>query len=147
MQEQEYITTRLDNQIAWYDTKSQLNKRRFTALRTAELVLAASVPFVVGLITPNNLMALKFLAQALALLVVIVAGLVSLYRFEELWFEYRTTCESLRHEKLLYITKAKPYDIDQPFPLLVRRVEAQISREHSVWLEDVESGETGKGSA
>lgn len=137
MQEQEYIINRLDNQIAWYDTKSQLNKSRFTALRTAELVVAATVPFVVGLITPD-LMPLKFLAQVLALLVVIIAGLISLYRFQELWFEYRTTSESLRHEKFLYETKAKPYDIDQPFPLLVQRVEAQISRQHSVWLEEVE---------
>lgn len=137
MQEQEYIINRLDNQIAWYDTKSQLNKSRFTALRTAELVVAATVPFVVGLITPD-LMPLKFLAQVLALLVVIIAGLISLYRFQELWYEYRTTSESLKHEKFLYVSKAKPYDIDQPFPLLVQRVEAQISRENSVWLEDVE---------
>ena len=146
MQEQEYIINRLDNQIAWYDTKSQLNKSRFTALRTAELVVAATVPSVVGLITPD-LMPLKFLAQVLSLLVVIIAGLLSLYRFQELWTDYRTTAESLRHEKFLYETKVKPYDIDNPFPLLVQRVEIHISREHSVWLEDVGPGEAGKGSS
>lgn len=146
MEEQEYIKTRLDDQIAWYDAKSQLNKRRFTALRTAELVVAASVPFVVGLIGEPYLGPLKVLAQVLSLLVVIIAGLLSLYRFQELWFEYRSTAESLKHEKLLYITKVKPYDADQPFPLLVQRVETHISREHSVWLEDVEQEGAGKGS-
>jgi hypothetical protein len=146
MEEQEYIKTRLEDQIAWYDTKSQYNKRGFTVLRIAELLVAASVPFVVGLITPD-LMEMKFLAQLLSLLVVVITGLLSLYRFQELWTDYRTTAESLRHEKFLYETKVKPYDIDRPFPLLVQRVETHISREHSVWLEDPEQKGAGKGSA
>ena len=154
MEEQEYIKTRLEDQIKWYDKKSQYNKKGFIVLRIAELVVAASVPFVVGLIGGpylipfrSDLMPLKFLAQVLSLLVVVIAGLLSLYRFQELWTEYRTTAESLRHEKYLYITKVKPYDIDKPVPRLVQRVETHISREHSVWLEDVGPGEAGKGSA
>ena len=44
---------------------------------------------------------------------------------------YRTTCESLRHEKYLYLTCSEPYNIKEPFSLLVNRVETLISKENT----------------
>ncbi|HFC76762.1 MAG TPA: DUF4231 domain-containing protein, partial [Candidatus Moranbacteria bacterium] len=41
--------------------------------------------------------------------------------------------ESLKHEKYLFLTKSEPYDIDEPFKLLVQRVESLISKENTNW--------------
>lgn len=43
----------------------------------------------------------------------------------------RSTCETLRHEKHLFLTKAEPYNCEDPFPRLARRTEALISNEHT----------------
>ena len=67
--------------------------------------------------------------------VALIAGLITLYRFQELWIEYRTTAETLKHEKYLYLTQSTPYDGERAFNLLVNRVEGLISRQNSGWAQ------------
>jgi len=59
----------------------------------------------------------------------------SLYKYQENWVAYRSTCESLKHEKYLYNTKSTPYQGKDSFNLLVQRVEMLISQENSSWAE------------
>ncbi|MCP4705738.1 MAG: DUF4231 domain-containing protein, partial [candidate division Zixibacteria bacterium] len=65
--------------------------------------------------------------------IAIISAAISLNQFQENWTEYRTTCESLKHEKFLYLTKAVPYHEEEPFRLFVQRVECLISKENSTW--------------
>ena len=81
-------------------------------------------------------------------MVAIVAGVLGLYQFQENWVKYRSTSETLKHERFLFLTRTAPYDADDPFHLLVQRVEALTSEEHSKWAQmtgggAVESGTTG----
>jgi len=138
MNEKEYIQSRLDNQIAWYDGRSSLNRRWYNALRVIELAAAASIPLLAGYITDNSVY-LRTTVGFLGVLIAIITGLVSLYHFQELWVQYRTTCETLKHEKYLFLTRIEPYDIDEPFPLLVKRVEALTSEEHTRWIQHLKS--------
>jgi hypothetical protein len=39
------------------------------------------------------------------------------------WIEYRATAESLRKEKFLFLAQTEPYDKDDAFDLLVKRVD------------------------
>ena len=71
----------------------------------------------------------------LGLIVAVLAGIVSLYRFQENWNEYRAVAESLKQEKYLYLARAEPYDGDQPFELLVQRVEALLKSETTGWAQ------------
>ena len=119
MNESQYLKERLDDQIAWYDRKSQLNQRAYKWLRGVEMVAAASIPFLAGYAMDFN--EVKFAVGLLGVIVAVVAGLIYLYRFQELWMEYRTTCESLRHEKYLYLTNTDPYNVADALPLLVQR--------------------------
>lgn len=48
---------------------------------------------------------------------------------------YQITCESLRHEKYLYLTCSEPYNIKEPFSLLVNCVETLISMENTNWAQ------------
>jgi hypothetical protein len=101
MNEEQYIAERLDDQIAWYDGKSQSSQPWYKRLRLAELVLAASIPFAAGFITGGeDPVFLKIVVGGAGAIVAVIAGALSLYGFQERWVEYRTTCETLRHHKL-----------------------------------------------
>jgi hypothetical protein len=140
MEQNTYIKERLDDQIAWYDQKSQSNQKWYKRLRVIELIAAASIPFLAAYITEASLI-LKLGVGFLGLLITFITGVVTLYKFQENWIEYRTTCESLRHEKFLFLTQGDPYDIENPFKLLVQRVENLISRENTQWAQYIKSSE------
>lgn len=138
MNESEYLKTRMDDQISWYDKKSQYHQNWYKGLRIVEIISAASIPFLAGYIKdaePHFQTAVGFLG----LLIAVITAVVSLCQFQENWVEYRTTCESLKHEKFLFLTKTDPYNIDMPFPLLVQRVESMISKENTAWSQYVRS--------
>ncbi len=147
MDQNEYLEQRLEYQIKWYDNKSQSNHWWYKWLRISEIIFAALIPFLTGYITtetPN----LKLFVGFAGLLIVIITGIVGLCKLQENWIEYRTTCESLRHEKYLFLTKCGIYKtVDDPFCLLVQRVEELISKEHSNWMEYTkEKAKKDKGS-
>ena len=134
MNQDEYIKNRLDDQIRWYDGKSQWNQKKYKQLRVFEFVAAASIPFLTGYMTVNAPF-ISFTVGLLGLIIAAITGVVTLYKFQENWVEYRTTCESLKHEKHLFLTKVEPYDGDEPFPLFVQRVESLISKENTNWTQ------------
>jgi len=134
--EEEYLRDRVDDQIDWYDKKSQANQKLYKWLRVIEIISAASIPFVAGYMDDSILWP-KVIAGGLGLVVAIITAIVGLYNFQEHWVEYRTTCESLKHEKFLYLTKTEPYNIEDPFPLFVKRIESLISTENTKWSQHV----------
>lgn len=134
MKEEEYLKNRVDDQIDWYDKKSLWNHQWFKRLQLFSLIAAAFIPVLV-IYTTDSSGALRFVVAFLGASIAIVSGVIGLYRFQENWIEYRTSCESLRHEKYLYLTKTEPYNIDDSFPLLVNRIETLISKEHTNWAQ------------
>lgn len=126
----EYLKDRVDDQIAWYDRKSGSNKKWFIILQVTTLVAAASVP--VFAIFSGDMWA-RVIVAVLGSATAITTGVVSLYQFREHWIEYRTTAESLKHEKYLYQTGTDPYVGDDAFSVLVERVEALVSQENTAW--------------
>ena len=133
MEEEEYLKNRLDDQINWYDRKSIQNQKTYKMLQLILIVSAASIPFISGYV--DKLVYLQYLLGAIGVLVAAITGLISLYKFQENWTAYRTTCESLQHEKYLYHTKTDPYHGKNAFNLLVQRVEMLISKENSSWAD------------
>lgn len=134
MAPEEYLHDRLDDQINWYSQKSQWNQAWFKRLRVVEILFATSIPFLVSYITLETT-TLKLVVGAMGIVVALISGLVTLYKFQENWIEYRTTAETLKHEKYLYLTLIAPYDGDEPFRLLVARVESTISKENTNWAQ------------
>lgn len=131
MNEEEYISSRLEDQIDWYDKKSQDAQWWFKRLRIVEIISAASIPLIAGFaIEPFPV---TLVVALLGALIAIISTSISLNQFQENWIEYRTTCESLKHEKFLYLTKAEPYQDEESFSLFVQRVESLISKENSAW--------------
>lgn len=131
MEQNEYINQRLEDQINWYSRKSSYNKKWTLSLRIIEITFAAIIPFIAGLgeKIPYN----AFIIGSCGIIISISAGLSALNKYHENWIEYRTTSESLKHEKYLFLTKTNPYDSENAFQQLVIRVESLISKENSQW--------------
>lgn len=120
---------RLEEQVDWYDKKSNLNQRFFHWLKIIELVVAAFIPFLSGISAP------AILTGSAGVLIVVLEGLQHLFQFQHNWISYRSTCENLKHEKYLWLAKSGPYsDIENPDIVLADRVESLISQEHAKWI-------------
>ncbi|MBL4940046.1 MAG: DUF4231 domain-containing protein [Colwellia sp.] len=132
MNSDQYIEERLDPQIEWYDQKSMRNQKNFKRLRTIEIGLAGSIPFLIGYVTDER-PAMGFIVGVTGVAVAFVSGILALYQYQEHWIQYRTTCETLRHQKIRFQTKAPPYTGSDAFHILVENVEAIISKENTSW--------------
>ena len=130
---EEYIEQRLSDQISWYDRKSTANQSWFKRLRFAEIVAAATIPFLSGF--AGNWFPIKIAIGALGVFVAVIASLLGLLQLQVHWIEYRATAESLRREKFLYLSQTEPYDKNDAFHLLVQRVEALLSKENTEWAQ------------
>ena len=137
MTPEEYIEKRLDDQIGWYERKSQNAQKVFKRLRLFEIIAAALIPFLSGLLLSNPKLFLtgNVIVGMLGMSVAIITGFLSLGRHQEHWIEYRAVSEGLKKEKYLYEAKVDPYYAADAFPLLVQRVEALVSKENTTWAQ------------
>lgn len=139
--EDEYLQTRVLDQINWYDKKSKTNKTYFLSLKIAEIILALFIPFISGYIHSDESPA-KISVGLLGIIVAAIAGIVTLIKFQENWIEYRTVAESLKLEKFLFLSKAGPYkDVTEPYPFFVERFESLISTSTKKWVNYVSKKE------
>jgi Protein of unknown function (DUF4231) len=124
---------RLQDQIAWYDRKSQVNQSRFKLLKICQIVTAAAIPVAAGVSAPS------WLVGGAGALIVVLEGLQQLEQYQQNWTSYRSTCEQLKHEQFLYLAKAGPYaEAPSPDAFLAERVESLVSQEHAAWVADRE---------
>jgi len=129
MQEENPTMKRLEDQILWYDHESTSNQRWFKNLKVVEIIVAAFIPFLAGIGT------MPILIGGAGVLIVVLEGFQQLFQFNKNWMSYRSTCESLRHEKYLWLAKSGPYlNTKNPDVVLADRIESLISREHSSWI-------------
>jgi hypothetical protein len=103
MNQDEDIQSRVDSQIEWYNRKSQNNQQWFRLLRIVEIVAAASIPLLAGY--ADTVPPIKIVVGGLGLLVAVIAGVLGLYQFQELWTGYRTTCEALNKRNICFLPK------------------------------------------
>lgn len=130
--EETYLQERLDDQINWYDTKSIRSQKVYKLLKGLVIILSASIPFFIGFIADFN-KHWEYLVSAIGVIIVGIEGWLGITKHHEHWIEYRSICETLRHEKYMYLTRTGVYDIENPFKVLVERVESIISKENVNW--------------
>ena len=122
------VLARLDDQITWYDSRSEENQHWFRGIKVAQIVAAAAVPVAAGA------SASEWIVGSLGAAIVVMEGLQQLFQFQQNWTTYRATCEALRHEKFLFEARARPYAAAQrPEALLAERIEGLVSQEHAKW--------------
>ena len=133
MTPEEYLKDRVEQQINWYDRKSVSSKKWFYFLQIIVLVMSAAVPVVsiFSIVFENTW--IRICIGILGAIVTISTGIISICQFRKNWIEYRTTAESLKREKFMFKTKTGFYSESDAFPLLVERIEALVSKEHTDW--------------
>ncbi|KYG83727.1 hypothetical protein AWN68_02670 [Roseivirga echinicomitans] len=65
--------------------------------------------------------------------VIILVGISELMKFREQWMEYRTTAETIKSEKMLFLTNTGPYSQEGKFNYYVENHEAIVKSEHINW--------------
>ncbi|MGA8531868.1 MAG: DUF4231 domain-containing protein [Acidobacteriaceae bacterium] len=136
------IFARLEDQIAWYDRKSLSAQHVFKRIKIIEILSAAMIPFLAAVPFKDD----KLVTAGLGVLITILEGILHLNQYQQLWNTYRSTCESLKHEKYTYLGHAGPYaGAADPHALLAERVESLVSQEHAQWTSFQQ--QSGKASA
>ena len=129
---EEYISTRVDDQIEWYDKKSMKAQKLYKRSQFAEIIISALIPVL------TSFADLKFFLILIAIFgatISAIESLVRLYNLHEDWIEYRVTSELLKYHKNLYLTRSGLYNeteetIDSMF---ISNIENIISSENSKW--------------
>jgi len=119
---------RLEQQIAWYDRESTQSQHWFKGLKVVQIVTAAAIPVAAAASAPLTLLG------AGGALIVVLEGLQQLQQYQENWITYRSTCERLRAERFLYLSRAGPYAAGDGEALLAARVEGLVSQENAAWV-------------
>ena len=128
---EEFLKNRYYQQIDWYDRKAARNHWAYKILQSTLIILSAITPVLV--VVGGALE--RWLAVFISALVAIEASTLKVFKFQENWINYRTTCETLRKEIHYYKAKIYGYgNTDDPEALFVDGVETLISREHTLWL-------------
>ena len=147
MNEQEYIKDRVDDQIIWYDKKSKYYKKLFTWTYFLDVSLSASIPLLTLFSNFNT--SVKYLIAIIATVITILSAVSATFKLRKNWIEYRTTAETLKHEKYLYLTKTTPYDSEKSFDVFVQNIESLISTENTNWAyyiqKNIKDGDKNNG--
>lgn len=132
---------RLEDQISWHEHKSIDAQRAYRRIKTAEIVFAASIPFLAGfqdnlgaLLEPGQVLLPAILIAVLGIAVVILEGFTHINQYHRSWLAHRTTCEALKQEKFLFLAGAGPYaEVDDKLLHLAERVESLLSQDRGRW--------------
>ena len=139
-----YIGERLDDQISWYGKKSALNKFRFRICQFIVIVASAVIPIInlgIPLVATTANKDAPFYALGITAIlggiVTIVTALSTMDAYYQTWVLYRTTGETLKRERFLFINNAGDYSSfsgEAKNKLLVERIEGILSSENSKFL-------------
>jgi len=128
----EYIKERYEPQVKWYDKKSTLNKK-FTYLFQIPLIIMAAITPIFAALEYKELTIIFSACVAAGL------GILKFCKFEDLWHNYRTVCETLKKEMVHYKMQTDIYaTTDDHAKLFVERIETIISKENIEWRENIE---------
>lgn len=150
MNQADYLKDRVDDQIAWYGKKSNINKKYHLWSNGMIITFSALIPFFTGMIGGDcngnadgtNGMWLPFTIAGLGVFTAVSTGISALLKFQEKWTTYRLTAEALQREKILFQTGTSPYDKSATsFKIFVLNMENLMSSENNQWQQAITSSE------
>jgi len=127
---------RMEDQLAWYDSKSTKCQAWYKRLKILQVALAVGIP-VASHMEPS---VAKWLTSIAGALIAILEGIQHMNQYSTLWVTYRSTAEYLKHEKYLFLSSAGQYQglsDDDRLMLLAERVEERVSTEHANWFNEM----------
>src|SRR5262245_49539439 len=118
---EDYLKTRINDQIGWYERKSAWNKNAYNRMQVCSILFGSAIPILtVFEVEGAGSQSMRFLIALLGGSVAFISAVVSLYKYEENWVKYRTAAQLLNREKNLFLTQTTPYNSEQAFSMFVQ---------------------------
>ena len=133
MDEMQYLSERLEQQIKWFSDKSKASQFRYKFIRIAEIIIAAFIPLLTTYIEVGWY--IKVLLNISGILLAILGGVLTINNYQEKWINYRIIAENLKREKYLFLAKSGVYKQNDGFSVLVERTEAIMAKENTNWVQ------------
>lgn len=129
---QEYLNTRYQDLLSFYDRRSVQNKRGFRALSLFVIVTSGLLAPLIG---TGVLADRRMIGALLSASIVVASAMLAHFQFNENWLSYRATWDALQREPHLRNARIGDYEdaVDRN-SLFVKRVEAISAREGGDWL-------------
>lgn len=128
----EYIISRVNDQINWYDKKSIRAQKKYKLFTFLTILCTSLSPVAANLILSSQ--KAKCIVSLLGVIATLSQGIINMSKYNENWVEYRTVCETLKKEKYMYLAQAGVYsDNEESFKFFAERVESIISQENVNW--------------
>ena len=128
---QNYLNDRVENQIHYYESKSALNKQYYLFFKIAQLSAATLLPFFSVFLSDYSWM--KYVIAFLGSVVTILEGVLATGKYHEKWIIYRSTGETLRQEKFLFMMQAGNYTGPDAVEQFVNKIEFSLGKENIGW--------------
>ncbi|MDH3890443.1 MAG: DUF4231 domain-containing protein [candidate division Zixibacteria bacterium] len=130
-----YLDERYYDQLNWYDNKAAANQKCYRRFQWMLIVLSALTPVLILVEQGSILPKMWWLPLLTSVVVAVATSALKVFKYQENWINYRTTCETMRKEIHYYEAGAEAYgEVEDREALFVERVESLISRENTIWL-------------
>lgn len=132
----------LAHELYFYSSQARLYKKLFICLSLFTVIMPAAVT---GLSSFANITPIyvKILITVFSAISTVSAGLLGIFKVRDHWINYRTNCERLKREIILYTEKITPYDDitkEKPYKLFIERCEDIIGDERIQWRKNNKTG-------
>lgn len=129
---EEYLEKRLRVQQKYHSQKASKAKSMFHWLSVLVLIISALIPILTTFLDVNSLI-VKSIIATLSGTITVISGIQSLFKYQEIWVNYRVISESLKKLDFMYTTKTPPYDQANSFNLLVENCESILGGAKDDW--------------
>jgi hypothetical protein len=133
-----YFSKDLRDQIGWYSRKASGNKSWAQGISFLIITFGASTTLlqIFGKMYYWDAIA----TAVLGVLIAILQGTLSIWKFDETWHAYRVASERMKRERRLYVNGAGPYsDVDDQqaaYRRFVEAVEQIIAEEQQIYWQE-----------
>lgn len=150
MNPDKYLSSRVDDQIAWYDRKAIISQKMYVRLQTLIIMLSLFLPILLSI--PKNIGGVDISttinsgATIISIFLAVLIAYQSFHNYREKWAAYRTSAETLKHEKYMYLTISGKYrDSAHAFENFVETIEGHVFKEHAQWAQLRKTATAAKG--
>ncbi len=125
----EYLEKRYYDQLKYYEESSGMNQKRYKYFQWVLIVLSALTPVLAAFDWERIVVVIVS-----AIVAILTTGLKT-FQYQELWTNYRATCEQLKPEIHYYNFSVGPYSVSgiDKESLFITRVEAILDKERQGW--------------
>lgn len=130
-----YVAGRYQDQIQWYNRRSLHNQRCYRTYQWILTIFSALTPVLLAIDFCLDNPPWKWTTLVSAIIVGVSSSVLKIFKYQENWIDYRTTCETIKKEIHYYHARAQEYaEAEDCERLFVERVESLVSRENTLWL-------------